>query len=124
MLNLLYRHTDRYSPLFLHAEPPPPPHRSPIGAHRHRFRRSYAWSLETNRSRGEPRSKEILCFYGEHAPTASQLRKIFIGVELNTKMQQQSLQFLTTVPTDADETELAGIREVGRYSVGNMECKE
>ena len=43
---------------------------------------------------------------------------------LNTKMQQQSLRFLTTVPTDAEETELAGIREVDRYSVGNMECEE
>nr|POE59976.1 hypothetical protein CFP56_03571 [Quercus suber] len=73
---------------FLHAEPPPPPHRSPeqndfeedrvlavssglcrpllaqtsttphTGAHRHRVRRSCAWSLETNRSRREPRSKE------------------------------------------------------------------
>ena len=39
-------------------------------------------------------------------------------------MQQQSLRFLTTVPTDAEETELAGIREMGRYSVGNMEYEE
>nr|XP_023906789.1 uncharacterized protein LOC112018486 [Quercus suber] len=72
---------------FLHAEPLPLPHRSPeqndfeedrvlavssglcrpllaqtpttphTGAHRHRVCRSCAWSLETNRSRREPRSK-------------------------------------------------------------------
>ena len=53
------RHTDRCSPLFLHAEPPPPPHRSPTGAHRHKFRRSCAWSLETNWSRREPQSKGL-----------------------------------------------------------------
>ena len=54
-----HRNTDRCSPLFLHAELPPPPHRSPTGAHRHKFRRSYAWSLETNRSYREPQSKGL-----------------------------------------------------------------
>ena len=39
-------------------------------------------------------------------------------------MQQQSLRFLTTVPTDAEEIELAGIREVGHYSVGNVFFQE